>query len=198
MAAAKGKQGRRGPGARGTKGAPAPKKAAIHNRKVVHPKRPGSVHHDPSGGRMPEHMVGGFKCKHCGWPGWREHRVVTKEGAHHATLAFAGCTNCGTLHATHVGVAAHANAVNHKSKVRKLADMTEADLLDVVKSIDSSESALQAQDLVGHRRGCPRGGKEQCGREAEGRCTRCNWQVSDHDAISKTLSDLRALAGIGD
>jgi uncharacterized Zn finger protein len=59
-------------------------------------------------------MVGGFKCKHCGWPGWREHRVVTKEGAHHATLAFAGCTNCGTLHAAHVGIAAHANHVNAK------------------------------------------------------------------------------------
>jgi hypothetical protein len=191
------KQGRKDRGPRGKAGAPAPPSAPIHDRKVVHATvkaKPGR--HDPAGGNMPEQMVGGFKCKSCSWPGWREHRVVTKEGAQHATLAFAGCTNCGTLHATTVGVADRAIAVNAKTKVKKMADLTDVELLDVAKSIDSSETALTAEDLVGHRRNCPRGGNSQCGREQDGRCSLCKTQVADHDAIGKTLSELRALAGI--
>lgn len=187
---------------RGRKGSAVPRKAPIHTRKKVHPSAPTSHRYHPDGRHMPEEMVGGFKCKHCGYPGWREHRVVGKEGVHHATLAFAGCTSCGTLHPTHVGVAHRANTINAKGRVRKMADLSEAERLDVRKSIDSSETALGRQEGpegVGHRTGCPRGGNDPCGGEKGGRCTTCDWQVRDHQALGKThatLIDLRKLAGI--
>lgn len=188
----------------GRKGSAVPKSAPAHQRKKVYPT-PKSPRHHPDGRHLPEEMVGGFHCKHCGYPGWREHRVVTKEGAMHATLAFAGCTNCGTLHPTHVGISQHANQTNAKvhahvqRRVKKLADLTDDERMDVFKDMDTSETGAIRQEGVGHRQGCPLGGDKPCGPDKGGRCARCDYRVQDHQALGKTaaaLIDLRKLAGI--
>jgi hypothetical protein len=155
-----------------------------------------SPRHDPAGGHLPEEMVGGFKCKHCGWPGWREHRVVTKEGAHHATLAFAGCTNCGTLHPTHVGspstptTSTPRSTRNVKSRVKKIERPDRLPPSAWTCSRPSTPTDTAAVELddegVGHRQGCPRGGDAPCGPEKAGRCTLCNYRVQDHEALGKT------------
>lgn len=105
---------RRGGGLRGTKGAPVPKAAPIHTkakpgspayhrsqRLIVqqHAERARANLHSQSGHAMPHVQHGGFSCTNCGHQDFRVHRVATSEGKHHASLAFKGCTKCGTMHA---------------------------------------------------------------------------------------------------
>lgn len=194
---------RKGPGKRGTVGAPAPPKAAIHSSpKVGSPawhasKREAFAHQAAqsratlsakAGRQYPGVRHGGFQCKNCGHQDWRLHRVVTNEGAHHATMAMKGCTTCGSMHPAQLHVA-----------------KTEGVEVDVEKTIDTSETALHKQDLpggmtdlVGHRSNCPKGGSAPCGKAIEGRCGSCKAMVQDHAALGKTVDDavldLRKLA----
>lgn len=195
---------RRGGGARGTVGPKLPASAPAKTRaKPLSPawhagKRAAMSNQATaaraklaagSGARMPGVKHGGFKCANCGHHDWREHPVVGKEGQHHATLAFQGCVRCGTMHASHVGV-----GKDHDDQV------------DVAKEIDSSETALQTQGgggaaVVGHRRGCPKGGDGPCGKAVGGKCSLCSAPVQDHFALThKTIADvaadLRKMAGL--
>lgn len=179
--------------------------------------------------RLPDEMAGDFRCANCGWGGWREHPVVTREGKMHATLAFQGCTRCGTMHTAHVGIAG-VHSPQHSTARRESARPSRSEAptgrgglatvgrsrKPVSKTIDSGETAVQAQDLeggttqlqdpdlqgveyVGHRRNCPRGGDSPCGAEVDGACGICSAPVRDHEALGKTaatLVDLRKLAGL--
>lgn len=186
---------RRGGGARGTTGAVVPRKAPIHTA----PKPGSPAWHDSkrsamarqgeharaklsAGNKPPPMRHGGFKCANCGHQDWRLHRVVTAEGKHHETLGFKGCAKCGTMHPTQLHVAKN-----------------EGVLVDVTKSIDTTETAVQpgpgnvgGTDVVGHRSNCPRGGDRPCGKAHDGRCGLCNAAVQDHQALGKTI-DLTVL-----
>lgn len=133
---------------------------------------------------------GGFTCQNCRHNDWHAHPVMTKEGAHHPTLVMQGCARCGTMHPANAGVL-------HKRQPGEV---------DVAKDVDTTETALQAQDvehtvtdLVGHRSNCPRGGSAPCGKEVKGECTKCGSMVRDHEALGKrglnaTVLDLRKIA----
>lgn len=193
---------RTGAGLRGTKGAPTPShapsggggtsgkprhlpmkpmSAEFHQAKrgamAAQGQRAREAH--ATGNKMPAVRHGGFQCGHCGHHDWREHPVVTREGATHATLAFKGCARCGAMHPAHVGVS-----------------KTDGELVDVAKMVDSSETSLQAQDhagdVVGHRKQCPRGGDAPCGKDVKGKCSLCNAVVRDHEAIGKSIADVAA------
>lgn len=177
--------------------------------------------------RLPDEMVGNFRCANCGWAGWREHAAVTREGKMHATLAFQGCTRCGTMHPAHVGVAGKYGpqfSTRRKEAVRPSRApgaavtgsvpandraSTRLTRSALGKTVDSSETAVQRQDLegagpeaveyVGHRVNCPLGGESPCGADVSGRCGVCDTPVQDHEALTKTaatLLDLRKLAGL--
>lgn len=195
------KMARRGGGARGTTGPKLPASAPRHTApkpgsKAWHAAKRSALEQQRKaatataaaarGRHFPPLRHGGFKCASCGHHDWHAHPVMTKEGAHHPTLVMQGCARCGTMHPAHVGVL-------HKRQP--------GEVLDVVKDVDASETAIQRQDgpaVVGHRTNCPRGGDGPCGAERDGECTRCGALVRDHEAIGKSLNatviDLRALA----
>jgi hypothetical protein len=210
------------PRPRGRKsGSPVPASAPIHARtpttgESAAQREAIAREHDS---RLPEEMAGNFKCGHCGWAGWREHPVITREGKWHATLAMAGCTRCGTLHAAHVGVAGvhspqHSTARKEAAKPSRRGAAatgsvpangrasTRLTRSALGKTVDTSETALQgpaALEYVGHRLNCPRGGESPCGADVAGRCGLCDEAVQDHEVLGKTetvLLELRKLAGL--
>lgn len=210
---------------RGHAGSPIPKSAPIHQApsgqtgSSAAEREALAKQHES---RLPDEMAGNFRCSNCGWAGWREHAVVTREGKMHATLAFQGCTRCGTMHPAHVGVAGkyspqHSTARKEAARPSRTAGaatgggnvMAQAKRSTrpmksaIRKTIDTGETALLAApegvEYVGHRLNCPRGGESPCGKAVGGKCGVCAAPVQDHEAIGKTdavLLDLRKLAGL--
>jgi hypothetical protein len=213
---------------RGRVGSPVPPSAPIHQAasdRTSQSAREREQLAAEHASRLPDEMAGDFKCVNCGWAGWREHPVVTREGKMHATLAFQGCSRCGTMHVSHVGIAGKHSPQFSTRRAEAARPTRTADAAtgagsvpanarsstrlmrsSLGKTVDTAETGLLRQDLAGdglvqHRKQCPRGGDGQCGKAVKGRCSRCDAPVRDHEALGKldelaeTVDVLKRLAG---
>jgi endonuclease YncB( thermonuclease family) len=156
-------------------------------------------------------MVGGFKCKHCGWPGWREHRVVTKEGAHARHARVRGLHELRHAAPTHVGVSQHANHTNAKvhakakSRVRKMSELFPSSStasrqarcpktknVDVTKDIDTTATELHRDDSgVGTGRAARAAVTRRAAPTRPAGARSARFRVQDHQALGKTDRDRR-------